>query len=98
MLFGASPAESYHLYWERELAQLTDKLPFINDCDHFLGRACHDLFPKKAGTSSLDHAAAVINLIGAVDCQVERSDIVQVCNGHSDFASDVSRSARCRDA
>jgi hypothetical protein len=98
MLFGTSPAESNHLNRERESSKLSDKFSFINDRNHFFGSACDNLFPKKTGTSPLDHAAAIINLIGAVDCQVERGDIVQVRDRDSDFASDVSCSARCRDA
>ena len=57
-----------------ERSQLRD----IRDADESLRNVGHDLLARQRGAAALDHVAAVIDLVGAVDVDRNLLDVIRV--------------------
>ena len=60
-----------------ELAQDTDFFTFVNDADKFAAGCGNDFFPRESTAAAFDQALVRIELVGAVNIDVQCSSQVQ---------------------
>src|SRR5213080_4318904 len=76
---GASPPERHYLDRQRHrMTQDRSPLRVIHDDDELPSRDRHDLFSQERTAAALDEIELRINLIGAVDRQVDRPGILSL--------------------
>ncbi len=64
-----------HLDRQREGAEHVDQLALVGDADEALGEVGDDLLARQRGAAALDHAAAPVDLVGAVDVDRQPLDL-----------------------
>src|SRR3954452_18894197 len=74
---GRLEPERDDLDWQRKAAEPLDALRTVGDHDHAPARGGDDLFPQKRAAAALDDAQRTVDLIGAVDGQIEFGRFVQ---------------------
>ena len=76
---------------QRKAAERLDPFRLVGNHDHAVGSRRHDLFPQQGAAAALDEVERGVDLVGAVDGQVEPVDLVQ--RGQANAAADGDRRA-----
>ena len=74
---GGFVPEGHHFDRQDEFAQARHQLGFVGDHDHAARRGGHDLFAQQHAAAALDQVQVAVGLVGAVNGQIERGQIVQ---------------------
>ena len=74
---GRGQAERNDLDRQRKAAETFDPFGFIGDHDHAIRGRGHDLFPQQRAAAALDEIERGIDLVGAIDRQIEPVDVVE---------------------
>ena len=82
---GRREAEGHDLERQREGAQGLDLLGGVGDDDHAAGRGGNDLLAQQGAAAAFDQAQLAVDLVGTVDGQIEKRQIVQ--RRHADAES-----------
>ena len=82
LIQGRLPSECDNFDRQRERAELLHMLAGVGDHDHPGRRGSHDLFPCQRATAAFDETQITVQLIGAVDCQVEPRRLLQGRQGN----------------
>src|SRR5690606_19518016 len=71
---------------QREAAERIDELARIGDDNHPVGGGGDDLFAQQGAAAALDEVHAGVDLVGAVDGEVEAVEGVEVGKGNAEGA------------
>ena len=74
---GRREAERNHLNRQRKAAQHIDPFGVVSDHNHAIGGCRHDLLPEQCPAAALDQVERGIDLVGAVNRQIEPVDVVE---------------------
>ncbi len=70
-------AEPHHLDRKREFAEHRHELGVVGDHHHLVGGGGHDLLAEQRPSTALDQAELIVDLVGAVDSQVQMRRLVE---------------------
>ena len=80
---GRGETERNHLDRQRKAAEHIDPFGLVRDHDHAIGGGRHDLFPEQRAAAALDEVERAVDLVGAVDGEIETVDLVQRRQPHA---------------
>ncbi len=91
-------SEAHHLDRQREQAERRDQLALVGDHHHPVRRRGHDLLAQQRAAAALDHAQLIVDLVGAVDRQIELRRLVERGQRDAELLGLHPRGLRGRDA